>query len=344
MLQVKSQLIFGDLNTVCDPILSFLIPTYGRAEYLEQAIDSILIQCNKISCEIIVLSNDPNDNLQRLQEKYKEVINLYLYRNEKNIGMVNNSNRCVELARGKYIAFLHDDDYLLNNYISTIEEFFLCKENKAKSFIVGRQLLFEEHSLEYKHAVIKDVLRKVFFIPNIYRKRVRKMLVKYNLYSNMNCYFSPSCGTIIERESFMKIGGFDNKILYAWDFDFFLRFNLEFDIEVCSVPCAVYRIGGNASSRKEVKYDFYDFNRTKYLTFMKANNISPKFIDIFEDEIIYSVYQLWPDELNEELQSRNLEIPILKSKIKLFLFKFITLLYYYMNNLDIQRIMKKKKK
>lgn len=341
-MQVNSKLLMGDIKNAIVPELSIMIPTYGRATYLEKAIDSAISQkSKKCTYEVVVVSNDPNDAMEHLIAKYGNTENLFIYRNEQNLGMVGNSNRCVDLARGKYVAFLHDDDYLLENYLETIETYFINKQENIKCFIVGRYLLFEKKDKEYRNAVIKDYMRKIYFIPDLYRRKLRIMKLKYNLYANQNCYFSPSCGTIFEKEAFNKVGGFNSDIPYAWDYEFFLRFNKKFQINVFSDACAVYRIGGNASLRSEVKFDFFDYNRTEYLRFMRENNIDDKFVNKYEKEIVYSIFQQWPEELEQELVKRDIEVPNVKSKMKWRWFKLKTLLYYYNNNLDIQRLMPK---
>ena len=344
-MQIESKLIMGNFSDIPNPDLSILIPTYGRAKYLEKAIESALAQKpTRCKVEIIIVSNNPYDAMTDLIDKYKNKKNVFIYRNEENIGMVGNSNRCAELARGKYIAFLHDDDYLLGNYIRNVEQFFLNKASEAKCFVVGRYILFEKKDHEYRNAVIKDIIRKIYFIPSLYRKKIRRAQIKQCLYANVNCYFSPSCGTVFEKKGFESVGGFNLDIPYSWDYDFFLRFNNVFQIDVFSNACAVYRIGNNASLRSEVKYDFYEYNKTKYLQFMRKNKIDDRYIKRYEKEIIYSIFQQWPEDLESELTKRNEEIPHLDSKMKWYWFKLKTLLYYYNNNLDIQRLLPRTKK
>ena len=42
---------------------------------------------------------------------------LLRYKNEKNLGIYGNWNRCLQLARGKWYTMLHDDDLLSNNFL-----------------------------------------------------------------------------------------------------------------------------------------------------------------------------------------------------------------------------------
>lgn len=51
---------------------SICIPTYKRTQYLKQAIDSVLMQddIEKYSYEVIVVNNDPQDEMKELCEQY----------------------------------------------------------------------------------------------------------------------------------------------------------------------------------------------------------------------------------------------------------------------------------
>lgn len=335
-----SNLVFGNLELVRKPLLSILIPTYKRSDYLNIAIESAINQKN-VSCEyeIIVVSNNPEEDFSELIKRYNTIANLYIYVNEENIGMVSNSNRCVELARGKYVAFLHDDDYLLEDYISIVEKYFFVEGQAASCFITGRWLYFEKKDRGYYNLQIKNKLRRIYFIPDLYRKKVRYMKIKYSLYANKNCYGAPSCGTVILKKAFEEIGGFDSQIKYSWDLDFFLRFNLKYKILVCYEPCAVYRYGQNSSLKSEVKFDFYNYAKGKYIDFMKENKISPFYLRLFEMEISNSLYRHWKDALDLELAKRGINRPILKNRLKLCLFEWLSLIYYYTNNMDFQKLL-----
>ncbi len=335
---IESELLMGRDSQNKSPILSILIPTYGRADYLYQAIDSAINQDNKdLEYEIIVVSNDPDDSLEGVIERYKDTDNFYLYRNRENIGMVGNSNRCAELARGKYIAYLHDDDYLLPNYIGYVKRA-ISEKPEIKCFVTGRLVQYENDCDAYRKAVRKQKIRNLYFLPDIGRKKYKYLKIEDSLKISANMYLSPSCGTFMERESFFEVGGFETSILYAWDWDFFLNFNLKYPIIADYEPHAVYRIGVNASMKDSVKYDFFDYQSTKFLEFLEQNNIGTGFLKRYKNELICTTFVQWPEEIKRELESRGLNPPRV-NKLKQKWFKFITLLYYYNHNLDFQRPM-----
>jgi len=95
------------------PKVSVCIPTFNGASYIGATIDSVLKQKFQ-DFEIVIVDNCSTDHteaivaeLMLLSEK------IIFYKNEQNIGMAENFNKCLEYARGKYIKFLCADDLLL---------------------------------------------------------------------------------------------------------------------------------------------------------------------------------------------------------------------------------------
>ena len=85
------------------PLLSICIPTYNRAEYLKNSIESIICQDefkNK-QVEIVIADNASTDNTESVARSYAQRYeNIFYYRNEKNI---NNDNFPFVLSKGNGI-------------------------------------------------------------------------------------------------------------------------------------------------------------------------------------------------------------------------------------------------
>lgn len=102
-------------------VVSVIIPTYKRSEYIERAIHSILMQTYK-DIEIIVVDDNDSDTEERkiLEEKMKKYSNnkkiIYMqHKQNKNGAAARNTG--IKIAHGEYITFLDDDDYFLTNRI-----------------------------------------------------------------------------------------------------------------------------------------------------------------------------------------------------------------------------------
>lgn len=94
------------------PAVSICIPNYNYRRYLSDALTSSLNQTFR-DIEVLVVDNCSDDGSMELVEEFaRRDPRVIAHRNERNIGMFGNFNRCLELARGRYIKFLCADDIL----------------------------------------------------------------------------------------------------------------------------------------------------------------------------------------------------------------------------------------
>ncbi len=94
------------------PKVSVCIPTYNHAQFIEDAIGSVLVQTFD-DYELIVIDNCSTDNTQEIVVPYLSRNPRIKYvRNDRNIGLGRNLNRCLNLATGKYVKILLADDVL----------------------------------------------------------------------------------------------------------------------------------------------------------------------------------------------------------------------------------------
>lgn len=110
--------------------ISVIIPSYKPQEYIWECLDSIINQTlNKSLFEVIIIINGCN-------EPYYSEVKAYFNNNRSDIkirviqtdqgGVSNARNIGIEMANGKYIAFIDDDDYLSPSYLE--EMYHIAKE------------------------------------------------------------------------------------------------------------------------------------------------------------------------------------------------------------------------
>src|SRR5690242_4408842 len=90
------------------PLVSLILLTYERLEYLKESLLSALSQTYQ-NLEIIVSDNGSQANPEGLVNSFHDP-RLRLRRNPTNIGQTRNYLAAVKEAQGKYVTFLHDDD------------------------------------------------------------------------------------------------------------------------------------------------------------------------------------------------------------------------------------------
>lgn len=199
----------GANRTKDNIFLSFIVPTYLRVETIGDTVNSILNLNNlsNIRYEIIVIDNsgdisDDNKTYQLLKNITCDC--LYYFVNEENLGMEGNWNRGVELAKGTYISFLHDDDLLdkdyLNNIIKCIDS---IQEIDKLGFIkVSHRIFYSSKEL-----------------PTL--KKEKKLLLPSTLFeavlTGAGPTSTPSCGIIFTKKAIRDIGGFDPQLYPVTD-------------------------------------------------------------------------------------------------------------------------------
>ena len=94
------------------PIVSVIIPTYKRTDYLKLTLQSILNQTFKDFEIIVVDDGTPNDDNFFLCQTFEKVKYIKI---ENSGGPAKPRNVGIRVAKGKYIAFVDDDDLWMPN-------------------------------------------------------------------------------------------------------------------------------------------------------------------------------------------------------------------------------------
>ena len=101
------------------PKVSVIVPVYNSEKYIEKCLNSIIEQTYK-DFELIVINDGSKDKSLEILEKYKnnfpKVITLI---NQENIGVSKTRNNAIKMAKGKYVMFIDNDDFIDKDYIET---------------------------------------------------------------------------------------------------------------------------------------------------------------------------------------------------------------------------------
>ena len=93
--------------------LSVVMTTYNHERYIAQAIESVLMQQTAFGVEIVVGNDCSSDRTQAIVDDYRARYPEFILTvdSSERVGMRANYRRCVEAAKGRYIAMLDGDDY-----------------------------------------------------------------------------------------------------------------------------------------------------------------------------------------------------------------------------------------
>lgn len=131
--------------------ISICIPTYNRAEYLINCLESISLNKNvlMIDYEICISDNCSTDNTEEIVQSFEKKIPINYHRNSSNIGRVKNYLNVVNIANGDFIWLIGDDDLLLPSAIHKLNEIILKNKN-IEFFYINSYCLESDYLTSFK--------------------------------------------------------------------------------------------------------------------------------------------------------------------------------------------------
>ena len=195
-------------------LVSVIIPTYKRNETLERAIISVINQTYP-NIEIIVVDDNAEfpeyrEANRRLLKRYKKV---KLIENERNLGGGLTRNQGIKVAKGKFIAFLDDDDEFLPTKIEKQYNLYKKMNNSNIAMIYCYANMINIDGTQYE---LKKDFEGVQLVENV-----------------KNCIAATSWW-FCSKEKLEKVGGFED-ISSRQDASLLLKFFLN-GYEVYRVP------------------------------------------------------------------------------------------------------------
>ncbi|AWG21449.1 hypothetical protein FFWV33_07835 [Flavobacterium faecale] len=102
------------------PIVSVVMITYGHEQFIEQAINSVLMQECDFEIELILANDCSPDQtdvvIQKIIQTHPKASIISYYKQEVNMGMMPNFIFALQKAEGKYIALCDGDDYWTDKF------------------------------------------------------------------------------------------------------------------------------------------------------------------------------------------------------------------------------------
>ncbi len=106
-------------GTTTRPLITIGIPCYNRPELLAEALASLAAQETCDDFEVVVCDDGALPETRRIVEK-SAIANLRYFVNRPAFGPVRNWNRCIAVARGRWVTVLHEDDLLYPWFLRSV--------------------------------------------------------------------------------------------------------------------------------------------------------------------------------------------------------------------------------
>ena len=209
------------------PSVSVIIPTYNRADFLAEAVDSVLGQTWK-DLEVIVVDDGSTDESQEILRRYGDRVRFFYQENE---GPSSARNLGASRARGQFLAFLDSDDVWEPNKLDA-QMAFLRSHPDVRMVCCGGYVLGK--SRRRRTPIARDLSGDLF--------------LRLYLRSFIN-----TSSVVLARECFFEVGPFDPMMRTAEDYDFWLRVAHRFRIGYLKAPLVGIRKHSDELSRNKVE-------------------------------------------------------------------------------------------
>lgn len=213
---------------------SIVTPSYNQADFLEDTILSVVSQ--KTDIEYFIQDGGSTDEsieiIKKYSEKYPDIIH---YVSREDGGQVNAINDGFKKTTGEILAYINSDDYYLPGAFREVEQYF--NNHPDCMWLIG-----DCHISDNK-------LSWTFTIKHLMPVQTFPVLIYLFNWINQPSVF-------IRRELFERVGSFNTKYHYAFDYDYWLRCSRLFKPHRYRLPLSVFRIQPNSKGNTGFEKQF----------------------------------------------------------------------------------------
>jgi glycosyltransferase involved in cell wall biosynthesis len=286
------------------PTVSVIIPTYNRREQLTQAIKSVLGQTFR-DFEIIVI-NDGGVDIKNLIDDLNRGKNIVYVNLATNRGLPAARNTGIGVARGKYIAYLDDDDIYYPDHLQTLVSFLESTDYKIAytdscrtiNKKVGGKYIFQSKEQYFSGDFDCDRIFVENYIPVL-------------------CFMH-------ERTCFDDVGIFDESLTSHEDWDLWIRMSMKFSIgHVSKLTCEFTWIEDDVRESLR-RIEFISTLQTIYDKNHQENIQKPHILETQKKKLLEALkwayahingLEVAKQRLQETLKQKNKTLQILESKL-----------------------------
>lgn len=248
------------------PKVSICIPTYNGAPFLKECVEAVQNQ-TFYEFEIIIVDDQSKDDTFQIANELAEFdARIKVYRNEKNLGLVGNWNKCLEYTTTNWIKYVFQDDMILPDCLDTL--YHQCLLNNKKVGICNRRYVIEANAdSNVKNYILNDLVKLDHFCSKDYSftsEEIANIMCEYPL---VNIFGEPS-SLLFHKDLITQLGSFNEDISQMVDYEFMAKICLNEGCYFSHKPLNFFRIhsenqtnknrGENRENTKMLKIEYVD--------------------------------------------------------------------------------------
>jgi glycosyltransferase involved in cell wall biosynthesis len=214
------------------PLVSVIIPVYNGEKTIQETLESVLSQTLS-DFELLVINDGSQDStLERVSIVKDSRIKVFSY---ANAGLAASRNRGLKLASTDYISFIDADDLWTPDKLKSQYQ---ALQNNPQAAVAYSWTDYIDDSSQF--------LRRGSHI-TVNGDAYAKLLVIDFLENGSNA--------LIRKQALIDVGGFDESLPAAEDWDIFLKLAAYYPFAAVSSPQILYRLSGNSMSANVVRQE-----------------------------------------------------------------------------------------
>ena len=202
-------------NISKSPLISVYITNYNYGNYLKKSINSVLGQSLQ-NFELIIIDDNSNDNSKRVLKNYLSNSKIIVIFNKKKIGLNQNNNLALKIAKGRFFIRLDADDWMHPNCLEILASKLL--NDKKVGLVFPDYYLVDENNEIYSQYERHD-------------------------FNSVNLKDQPAHGacTMIRTRLLKNIGGYNKDFFCQDGYDLWIRFIQKYKVKNINLPLFYYR-------------------------------------------------------------------------------------------------------
>ena len=277
------------------PKITVITPSYNQGQFIEETILSIISQ-NYPNLEYIIVDGGSTDMTLDVVGRYKEFVDILI--SEKDSGQANAINKGFNLATGEIICWLNSDDMFTSNALLAVAKVYDS---------VGFEFLFGDGVKQYEYGFRKGSSRSI-----------KIDTLKLNELTYRDPFQQPS--TFWTRSALNKVGLLDESLHYAFDWDFFIKMDMQANLHYLPMALSIYRIhalhksgdGGFERAKEivEVATRYADANHLSLYNLVLAEHKKIFKLKKFFKRYTYIAFYLLSPKLYLKIKVSDLKFPV----------------------------------
>ena len=225
------------------PTISIVTPSFNQGDYLAETIESVISQAGDFFIDYIVVDGGSTDNSVAVIRRYDALLQRgewpircqrirFRWMSEKDRGQTDALAKGFRMGEGEIFAWLNSDDTYLPGALQTVTTFF--RDYPATGLLYG-----DAHYCDSTGSIIG---------------RYRTEGFDYDKLAWFNYICQPSA--FFRKETFEAVGGLDESLAFAMDFDLWVRIGKNFPCRHLPGFLATYRLHESSKTiRDETLYE-----------------------------------------------------------------------------------------